>query len=112
MNVAKFNRGNVPMVTSQLNIRPVFDVDADVQGTDLNTAANGIEKVIAADQPDPSKSTTKIQLSGQVETMQESFSGLFSGMALAVVFVFLLLVINFQSCDRSAYCAHGGSLRA
>ncbi|MGC1587244.1 MAG: efflux RND transporter permease subunit [Rhodomicrobium sp.] len=101
MNVAKFNRGNVPMVTSQLNIRPVYDVDADVQGTDLNTAANGIERVIAADQPDPSKSTTKIQLSGQVETMQESFSGLFSGMGLAVVFVFLLLVINFQSVTDS-----------
>ncbi len=101
MNIAKFDRGTVPMVSSQLNIRPVYDVHADVQGTDLNTAANGIEKVIAADQPDPSKSTTKIRLSGQVETMQESFSGLFSGMAIAVVFVFLLLVINFQSVTDS-----------
>ena len=53
--------------------------------------------MIAADQPDQAKSTAKITLSGQVETMQESFSGLFSGMAIAVVFVFLLLVINFQS---------------
>ncbi len=101
MNIAKFDRGNTPMVTSQLNIRPVYDVHADVQGTDLDTAAHGIEKVIAADQPDPSKSTTKIVLSGQVETMQESFSGLFSGMALAVIFVFLLLVINFQSVTDS-----------
>jgi multidrug efflux pump subunit AcrB len=39
----------------------------------------------------------KVTLSGQIETMQESYSGLFSGMALAVVFVFLALVINFQS---------------
>ena len=96
MNVAKFGRGKAPMVLSQLNIRPVYDVHADVQGTDLNTAAKAIERVIAADQPDPSKSI-KIKLSGQVETMQESFSGLYSGMALAVVLVFLLLVINFQS---------------
>ena len=96
MNVAKFGRGKAPMVLSQLNIRPVYDVHADVQGTDLNTAANAIEKVIAADQPDPSKSI-KVKLSGQIETMQESFSGLYSGMALAVVLVFLLLVINFQS---------------
>ena len=81
---------------SQLNIRPVYDVHADVQGTDLKTAANAIEKVIAADPPDPSKSI-KVTLSGQVETMQESFSGLYSGMALAVLLVFLLLVINFQS---------------
>ena len=62
MNIAKFNRGKMPMIASQLNIRPVFDVHADVQGTDLNSAATGIEKVIAADQPDPSKSTTKITL--------------------------------------------------
>ena len=96
MNVAKFGRGKAPMVLSQLNIRPVYDVHADVQGTDLNTAANAIEKVIAADQPDPSKAI-KVTLSGQIETMQESFSGLYSGMALAVVLVFLLLVINFQS---------------
>ena len=96
MNVAKFGRGKAPMVVSQLNIRPVYDVHADVQGTDLNTAANAIEKVIAADQPDPSKAI-KLKLSGQIETMQESFSGLYSGMALAVVLVFLLLVINFQS---------------
>ena len=96
MNVAKFGRGKAPMVLSQLNIRPVYDVHADVQGTDLNTAAKAIERVIAADQPDQSKSI-KIKLSGQVETMQESFSGLYSGMALAVVLVFLLLVINFQS---------------
>ena len=101
MNLAGFNRGKQPMITSQLNIRPVYNVHADVQGTDLATAATGIERVIAADRPDPSKSTTKITLSGQVETMQESFDGLFSGMALAVVFVFLLLVINFQSVTDS-----------
>jgi len=52
--------------------------------------------VIAADQPDPSKAIT-VQLSGQVETMQDSYAGLFSGMALAVVLVYLFLVINFQS---------------
>jgi multidrug efflux pump subunit AcrB len=96
MSVAKFGRGKVPMVVSQLNIRPVFDVQADVQGRDLNSAAAAINKVIEADRPDPSKSIA-VTLSGQVETMRESYAGLFSGMALAVVLVFLLLVINFQS---------------
>ena len=100
MNMAKFGRGEVPIVTSQLNIRPVFDVQADVQGTDLNTAARAIEKIIAADRPDPSKAIS-VTLSGQVETMLESFAGLFSGMAIAVVLVFLLLVINFQSVTNS-----------
>ena len=96
MNIAKFGRSSVPMVMSQLNIRPVFDVNADVQGRDLDSAATAIQDVIAADRPDPSKAIT-VTLSGQIETMQESFDGLFSGMALAVVLVFLLLVINFQS---------------
>ncbi len=96
MNVAKFNRATVPMVLSQYNIRPVFDVDADVQGRDLNSVANDIDKVIAADQPDPSKAIS-VALSGQAETMRSSYNGLFSGMAFAVILVYLFLVINFQS---------------
>jgi multidrug efflux pump subunit AcrB len=84
------------MVVSQLNIRPVFDVHADVEGRDLNSAATEIVKVIDAVRQDAPKGVT-ITLSGQIETMKESYSGLFSGMALAVVLVFLLLVINFQS---------------
>jgi multidrug efflux pump subunit AcrB len=96
MNVAHFSRGKMPMVMSQLNIRPVFDVNADVQGRDLNSAAAEIQKVIDADQPDVSTSIS-VKLSGQIETMRESYFGLFSGMGLAVVLVFLLMVINFQS---------------
>jgi multidrug efflux pump subunit AcrB len=95
-NLASFGRETVPMVTSQLNIRPVFDVQADVQGRDLYSAAHDIENVIAAHRPDPSKAI-KIQLSGQVETMQESFTGLFTGIGLAIVLVYLFLVMNFQS---------------
>jgi multidrug efflux pump subunit AcrB len=96
MNVADFRRSTAPLVLSQLNIRPVFDVHADVQGRDLYSAAADIDKVIAADQPPASKAIS-VTLSGQVETMRDSYSGLFSGMALAVVLVYLFLVINFQS---------------
>jgi multidrug efflux pump subunit AcrB len=96
MNVASFRRGIAPLVLSQLNIRPVFDVDADVQGRDLNSAATEIDQVIAADRPAASTAISVV-LSGQVDTMRESYSGLFSGMALAVVLVYLFLVINFQS---------------
>jgi multidrug efflux pump subunit AcrB len=74
----------------------VFDVDADVQGRDLNSAAADIDKVIASDRPDASTAISVV-LSGQVDTMRESYDGLFSGMALAVVLVYLFLVINFQS---------------
>jgi multidrug efflux pump subunit AcrB len=96
MNVAQFNRGQIPMVMSQLNIRPVFDVNANVQGTDMKTAADAIQKIIRDNEPDPSKAIN-ITLAGQAQTMNESFSGLFSGMGLAVILVYLLMVINFQS---------------
>ena len=96
MNVAKLGREKVPLVTSQLNLRPVFDVNADVQGIDIATAAAAIDKVLAANTP-PAAKATRVTLAGQVETMRDSFNGLFSGMAVAVVLVYLILVINFQS---------------
>jgi multidrug efflux pump subunit AcrB len=96
MNFASFSRSQVPLVMSQLNIRPVFDVNADVQGRDLNSAAEAIQEVIKRDMP-PVSSSESLALSGQVETMNESFSGLYGGMGLAVVLVFLLMVVNFQS---------------
>jgi multidrug efflux pump subunit AcrB len=96
MNVATFDRTTVPLVVSQLNIRPVFDVHADIQGRDLNSAASAIDEVISAAKVTAPNGVT-ISLSGQIETMRESYFGLFTGMALAVVLVFLLLVMNFQS---------------
>jgi multidrug efflux pump subunit AcrB len=96
MNVARFSRAQIPLILSQLNIRGVFDVHADVQGRDLRSAADAIDQVIARDQP-PESQGIKITLAGQVETMRESFSGLFLGMLGAVVLVFLLMVMNFQS---------------
>jgi multidrug efflux pump subunit AcrB len=62
----------------------------------LSSAASDIDRVIAADRPAAS-SAISVTLSGQVETMRESYSGLFSGMAVAVLLVYLFLVINFQS---------------
>jgi multidrug efflux pump subunit AcrB len=96
MNMASFGRRKVPLVTSQLNIRPVFDVHADVQGRDLYSASKDIDELIKKNEP-PAEKAMHVTLSGQVETMRESYSGLFSGIALAVVLIYLFLVINFQS---------------
>jgi multidrug efflux pump subunit AcrB len=96
VNLASFGRESLPLVTSQLNIRPVFDVHADVQGRDLYSAAADIDRVIKENRPDASKALT-VTLSGQVETMRESYAGLFTGIALAIVLVYLFLVMNFQS---------------
>jgi multidrug efflux pump subunit AcrB len=95
-NLASFGRGSLPLVSSQFNIRPVFDVHADVQGRDLDSAAADIDKVLKENRPDASKALT-VTLSGQVETMRESYTGLFTGIALAIVLVYLFLVMNFQS---------------
>jgi multidrug efflux pump subunit AcrB len=96
LNLAVFGRNAIPLVTSQLNIRPVFDVHADVQGRDLYSAAHDIDAVLAAHRTDPSKALS-VTLSGQVETMRESYAGLFTGIALAIILVYLFLVMNFQS---------------
>jgi multidrug efflux pump subunit AcrB len=96
LNLASFGREAVPMVASQMNIRPVFDVQADVQGRDLYGAAGDIDRVLKAHRPDASKALT-VTLSGQVQTMRESYDGLFAGIALAIILVYLFLVMNFQS---------------
>jgi len=96
MNTSSIGRATVPLVTSQLNIRPVFDVHANVQERDLYSTSRDIGRLIAANRPPPDKALS-VTLSGQVETMNESYAGLFTGIALAVVLVYLFLVINFQS---------------
>jgi multidrug efflux pump subunit AcrB len=96
MNAATFGLHQEPLVTSQLNIRPVFDVHANVQGRDLYSTARDIDRVLSANQA-PAAQAMHISLGGQVETMRASYTGLFSGIALAVVLVYLFLVINFQS---------------
>jgi multidrug efflux pump subunit AcrB len=96
MNASSMGRRTVPLVTSQLNIRPVFDVHANVQERDLYSTSRDIDRVIAANRPPPQQAIN-VTLSGQVQTMRESYTGLFTGIALAVVLVYLFLVINFQS---------------
>ncbi len=98
MNIASVHRNEVPALISQYNVRPVFDINANIQGRDLYGVSKDIEKVLEKVRSGiPKDEPVKIVLSGQIDTMQQSYSGLFTGMALAVLFVFLLMVINFQS---------------
>jgi multidrug efflux pump subunit AcrB len=95
-NLATFGRESIPLVASQLNIRPVFDVHANVQGRDLYSVAADIDAVLAAHRPAATSALT-LTLSGQIATMRESYDGLFTGIGLAIVLVYLFLVMNFQS---------------
>jgi multidrug efflux pump subunit AcrB len=96
MNVADVQRVQTPALISQLNVRPVFDVNANAQGRDLYSVVNDIKRVIDRDRPPASEPIT-VKLAGQIDTMTKSYNGLFLGMALAVALVFLLMVMNFQS---------------
>ena len=99
------------MVASQLNIRPVFDVHADVQGRDLYSAARDIDGVLAAHRPDASKALT-VTLSGQVETMRESYTGLFTGIGSGDRARVPVPGHEFSELDRSAHRADGRAVCA
>lgn len=96
MNVADISRGETPMVISHYDVRPIFDVHADVQGTDMGSVAAELEKLVAPYQSD-SKAPVQVRLAGQLETMRTSFAGLFGGIGFSIVLVYLLMVISFQS---------------
>jgi multidrug efflux pump subunit AcrB len=94
--ISTIHREDSDAVVSHYAIEPAFDVYATTQGRDLGAVAGDIQKVIDAAAKDRPKGTT-VSLRGQVETMNSAFSGLFFGLAEAIVLIYLLIVVNFQS---------------
>jgi len=95
-NVATFKRETVPTNTNQSNIQPVFDVYASVQGRDLGSVATDIHKV-TTDLQKQLKPGNTIQVVGQIQSMNDSFRNLGVGLLFAAVFVYLLMVVNYQT---------------
>src|SRR5690606_7443434 len=89
-------RGFGPGVVSHYNVLPVIDIYSSVQDRDLGAVAADMQKIIDSMQHELPRGS-RIAVRGQVETLQSSFSGLFNGLAFAIVLVYLLLVVNFQS---------------
>jgi multidrug efflux pump subunit AcrB len=85
-----------PAVVSHVNAVPSIDIFGAVQDTDLGSVANLARKLVADTRADLPKGS-KIAVRGQVETMNTSFHGLFLGLAGAVLLIYLLIVVNFQS---------------
>jgi multidrug efflux pump subunit AcrB len=83
-------------VVSRYNILPAIDVYVSVQGTDLASVASRVEKIVDEYRPKLPRGS-QLRMRGQVETMQSSFIGLGVGLAMAIVLVYLLIVVNFQS---------------
>jgi multidrug efflux pump subunit AcrB len=97
-NVASVDRGYSSTNITHYNIMPTFDIQANVQDTDLGSVAAGIDKIIEAEKGKPGfPSGTSIVVRGQVESMNSSFKALAIGIIGAVILVYLLMVVNFQS---------------
>jgi multidrug efflux pump subunit AcrB len=95
-NLATFSRSESPAVVNHYNSIPVVDVFAGVDGIDLGFVAAQIRRIVAATAPLLPRGT-QVTVRGQVKTMTDSFAGLLIGLAGAVVLVYLLIVVNFQS---------------
>jgi multidrug efflux pump subunit AcrB len=90
------SRGSTQAVVSQYNIQPMVNVFAATQGRDLGGVATDIRKVLKTLEKDK-PATVKVTLRGQYQTMNTAFSGMGWGLLGAVVMIYLLIVINFQS---------------
>jgi multidrug efflux pump subunit AcrB len=95
-NVSTIHRSVAPAVVSHYNAQVAFDIFGNVQGTDLGSVAAQFNKIIEASKKDLPKGST-IHLKGQVETMTQSFNGLLLGLVGAIILVYMLIVVNFQS---------------
>jgi multidrug efflux pump subunit AcrB len=94
--VASISRTTSSAVVSQYDIQPMVQIFATPQGRDLGGIASDVRKVVADNAKDLPKGST-IVVSGQVQTMDSSFSGLLFGLLGAIVLVYFLIVVNFQS---------------
>ena len=95
-NVATLKRDSVPTNANQTNIQPVYEVYASVQGRDLGGVSNQISKIVADLQKQLSPGNS-IQVIGQIQSMNDAFWNLGIGLLFASVFVYLLMVVNYQN---------------
>ena len=95
-NLATFRRSESPAVVSHYNSTPVIDIYAGVERTDLGFVAKQIAQIVQETQSLRPRGA-QVTVRGQVTTMTQSFAGLLIGLAGAVVLVYLLIVVNFQS---------------
>jgi multidrug efflux pump subunit AcrB len=94
--VASFSRGTGNALISQYNVQPMVQIHAATQDRDLGAVAADIREVIAQTSAQVPRGTT-VELMGQVQTMDRAFRGLIFGLLGAIVLIYLLIVVNFQS---------------
>ena len=88
--------GAEPGVVSHYNVQPVIDIYGAVQGRDLGAISGDIEQILQATRKDVPRGSYVV-LRGQVHTMTTAYSQLYFGLAGAIVLIYLIIVVNFQS---------------
>jgi multidrug efflux pump subunit AcrB len=95
-NLAQITRTVGPANITHFNVARTFDVQASVDGTDLGSVSDAVDALVASALA-AAPPGTRITVKGQAESMNSSFSGLFTGLGIAILLVYLLMVVNFQS---------------
>ena len=95
-NVATLTRDSIPTNTNQANIQPVYEIYANADGRDLGSISGDIYKIVAEYQSQLSPGN-RIEVIGQIESMNSAFRDLAIGILFAAVFVYLLMVVNYQN---------------
>lgn len=94
--LAKIERSAAPVLISHYNAQPVIDIFASVQDQDLGHVAKEVKKIISETANNVPKGSSVIAR-GQMQTQTSAFTELYAGLFFAIIFVYLLIVINFQS---------------
>lgn len=94
--IANINRSASNAVVSQYDIQPMVQIYATTQGRDLGSVSNDIYMALEETKADVPKGSN-VALLGQVQTMNSAFAGLLFGLLGAIVLIYLLIVVNFQS---------------
>jgi CzcA family heavy metal efflux pump len=95
-DLASFSRGSEMAVVSHYNVEPVIDIFGSVDGRDLGGVARDITPILNRNRKDLPRGS-QINILGQIDTMNQSFVGLLSGLGFSILLVYLLIVVNFQS---------------
>ena len=95
-NVAALKRNSVPTNANHANVQPVYEIYANVENTDLGTVSAKIDKVVA-ELGKKLKPGNRIEVLGQIESMNSAFQDMGLGLLFASVFVYLLMVVNYQN---------------
>jgi multidrug efflux pump subunit AcrB len=95
-DLASMKRSHEMAIVSHYNIRRVVDVYGSVQDRDLGATSRDVERIVNRYRKQLPRGTF-ITVRGQAETMHSSYTGLVAGLVAAIVLVYLLIVVNFQS---------------